>query len=418
MAGMKRKDDKRTVLKVGESQRANGSYDYRWTDSKGKRHTIYAKTLVELREKEKGLARDKYDGIKSEARYTTVNEVYDLWRTLKRGLKENTYSTYTYMYETFVWPTFGKLKVSKVKKSDVKRFYNQLADERNLKVSTIDHIHTVLHQVLTVAVDDNYLRNNPADGALKELRMAHGMDIEKRKALTSSQQELFLNYLRNHPIYQHWYPIFAVMIGTGLRVGEVTGLRWQDIDFEKGLIDVNHTLVYYAHRREGGKQGCYFNINTPKTKASNRTVPMFDFVKEAFLMEKQFQEKQGVKCNVVIDGYTDFVFINRFGNVQNQGTLNDAIKRIVRDCNDEILLKNEMPEVLLPPFSCHILRHTFTTRMCEAGINVKVVQDVLGHTDVSTTLNIYANVTEEFKKQEFAGFGKAFPGATEGAVAI
>jgi len=417
VAGIKRTDNKRTVLKVGESQRANGSYDYRWTDSRGKRHTIYAKTLGELREKEKSIVRDKYDGIKSEARYTTVNEVYDLWKSLKRGLKENTFSDYTYMYETFVWPTFGKLKISKVKKSDVKRFYNQLADERNLKVATIDNIHKVLHQVLTIAVDDNYLRNNPADGALRELRMAHGMDSEKKKALTSSQQELFLNYLRNHPIYQHWYPIFAVMVGTGLRVGEVTGLRWQDVDFENGYIDVNHTLVYYSHRREDSKKGCYFNINTPKTKAGKRKVPMLDFVKEAFLMEKQFQEKQGVKCNVVIDGYTDFVFVNRFGKTQNQGTLNDAIKRIVRDCNDEILLRNEKPEVLLPPFSCHILRHTFTTRMCEAGINVKVMQDVLGHKDVSTTLNIYANMTEEFKKQEFAGFSKSFPGALTEAVA-
>ena len=98
---------------------------------------------------------------------------------------------------------------------------------------------------------------------------------------------MFLDYLKTHPVYEHWYPVFAVMIGTGLRVGEVTGLRWCDIDMESGMIDVNHTLVYYDHRTEGSKKGCYFNVNTTKTPASMRQVPMLDFVKKAFELEKQ-----------------------------------------------------------------------------------------------------------------------------------
>ena len=101
------------------------------------------------------------------------------------------------------------------------------------------------------------------------------------------------------------------------------------------------------------------------------------------------------------DGYSDFIFVNRFGQAQHQGTLNKAIRRIIRDCNDEQFLKSDNPAVLLPPFSCHILRHTFTTRMCEAGVNVKVIQDALGHKDISTTLNIYTDVTRELKKAEF-----------------
>ena len=78
--------------------------------------------------------------------------------------------------------------------------------------------------------------------------------------------------------------------------------------------------------------------------------------------------------------------------------LNKAIRRIIRDCNDEQFLKTENPEVLLPHFSCHSLRHTFTTRMCEAGVNIKVIQDTLGHKDITTTLNIYTDVTKELKK--------------------
>ena len=401
----KRKDKDRIVLRKGECQRPNGSYDYRWTDQFGKRHVIYGKTLEELREKEKEVDRDISDGIKAEKRNTTINELFDLWCHIKRGLKDNTFQNYKYMYNTFVRPKFGKLKISQVKKSDVKRFYNYLADERGLQASTIDSIHTVLHQVFDLAVDDGYIRSNPSERVLKELKQAHCFQTEKRKALTVAEQELFLDYLRNTPHYRHWYPIFAVMLGTGLRVGEATGLRWCDIDLDEGLIDVNHTLVYYSH---GPQKGCSFNVNTPKTKAGERVVPMLGFVKEAFLEERENQKETGISCNASVDGYTDFIFVNRYGDTQHLGTLNKAIRRIIRDCNDAQFEKSENPEVLLPHFSCHTLRHTFTTRMCEAGVNIKVIQDALGHADVSTTLGIYADVTKDLRKDEFAGLDAYF----------
>ncbi len=401
----KRKDKDRIVLRKGECQRPNGSYDYRWTDQFGKRHVIYGKTLEELREKEKEVDRDISDGIKAEKRNTTINELFDLWCHIKRGLKDNTFQNYKYMYNTFVRPKFGKLKISQVKKSDVKRFYNYLADERGLQASTIDSIHTVLHQVFDLAVDDGYIRSNPSERVLKELKQAHCFQTEKRKALTVAEQELFLDYLRNTPQYRHWYPIFAVMLGTGLRVGEATGLRWCDIDLDEGLIDVNHTLVYYCH---GPQKGCSFNVNTPKTKAGERVVPMLGFVKEAFLEERENQKETGISCNASVDGYTDFIFVNRYGDTQHLGTLNKAIRRIIRDCNDAQFEKSENPEVLLPHFSCHTLRHTFTTRMCEAGVNIKVIQDALGHADVSTTLGIYADVTKDLRKDEFAGLEAYF----------
>lgn len=309
---------------------------------------------------------------------------------------------------TFVRPVIGSKRISTLKKSDIKKYYNYLVDERNLKPSTIDNIHTVLHQVLQIAVDDDFIRNNPSDNVLRELKKAHCFQSEKRRALTKPEQELFLNFLKTHPVYEHWYPVFAVMIGTGLRVGEVTGLRWCDIDMESGMIDVNHTLVYYDHRTEGSKSGCYFNVNTTKTPASMRQVPMLGFVKEAFEHEKQKQEDLGLHCEVTIDGYTDFIFINCFGQAQHQATLNKAIRRIIRDCNDEQFLHSDEPDVLLPHFSCHSLRHTFTTRMCEAGVNIKVIQDALGHSDISTTLNIYADVTKEMKAEEFKGLDSYF----------
>ena len=408
MAKEKRKDKSRVVLKTGELQRKDGSYSYSWMDKDKKRRYVYAQNLEDLRAKEAEIAKDISDGIKAEARYTTINELYELWKDLKRGLKDNTFENYKYMYETFVRNQIGGKRISMIKKSDVKRYYNYLVDERGLKAGTIDSIHNVLHQIFDMAVDDDYIRNNPSNNVLKELKKSHVFQTEKRRGLTEPEQELFLSYLRDTSNVQNWYSVFAVLLGTGLRVGEATGLRWCDIDLEHGIINVTHTLVYYDHRSSEGKKGCYFNVHTPKTEAGKRQVPMLGFVKEAFLMEKERQELLGVHCEVIIDGYTDFIFINRFGNPQHQSTLNKAIRRIIRNCNDEEFLKNDSPEVLLPHFSCHSLRHTFTTRMCEAGVNVKVIQDALGHKDITTTLNIYTDVTKELKMAEFEGLDQKF----------
>jgi len=393
---------KNQTLRSGESIHSNGGFQYRWADMYGKRRTVYAKTLEELREKEKEIERDQHDRIKPEARNVTVNQMYELWKQLKRGLKDNTFQNYRFMYDQYVAPRFGKLRISGLVKSDVKRFYNTLVDERGLSISTVDAVHTVLHQVLDMAVDDCYIRRNPADNVLKELKKVLALKTEKKRALTKPEQELFLDFLRRSPKYRHWYPVFAVLVGTGMRVGEAVGLRWCDIDLDDGIIDVNHTLVYYRH----AVNGCYCNVHSPKTENSIRQIPMLASVKEAFLLEKQYQEANGIHCAAMVDGYTDFIFVNRFGNPQHQGTLNKALKRIIRDCNDAILLKEKRNPLLLPHFSCHILRHTFATRLCEAGVNVKVIQDTLGHADVSTTLNIYADATKDLKKQEFANFDK------------
>lgn len=178
---------------------------------------------------------------------------------------------------------------------------------------------------------------------------------------------------------------------------EITGLGWEDIDLDNGMIEVNHTLVYYNHAEDGS----YFSVHTPKTKAGERMIPMLEEVKEAFLEERRYQEFNQIKCNMTVDGYSDFIFINRFGNVQHQGTLNKALCRIIRDCNDAQFEKRGINPVLLPRFSCHSLRHTFTTRLVEAGVNLKVIQNTLGHKDFSTTMDIYTDVTKELKQREF-----------------
>lgn len=402
----RRKDNKNRVLKEGEYQRTCGTYEYKWRDKRGNRHSISAVTLEELREKEIDVLRDVLDGVKADKNNLTINDLYNSWIQLKRGLKDNTFSNYKYMYTQFVEPDFGKNKLVDLKRSDVRGFYNFLAEERHIQVNTIDSIHTVLHQVLELGVEDDYLRYNPSDNALKELKKARNFETKRRRALTVPEQELFESFLSKQGQYHRWYPIFIIMLYTGMRVGEITGLRWCDIDLEDETISVNHTLVYYDKRDE---ERCTFSINTTKTKAGDRTIPMLPKVKDAFLMEKEYQEECGLRSKAVVDGYRDFIFVNRFGNVQHQGTLNKALRRIIRDCNYDVLDRDHSEDVtILPKFSNHSLRHTFTTRMCEAGVNIKAMQSILGHADAETTLDIYAEATKDLKKAELISFEKFF----------
>lgn len=397
---MRRKDNKGRVLKEGEGQRRDGSYDYRWRSSDGKRHSIYAKTLEELREKEQKIQKDKSDGIKVEAKNITVNDVYELWKQLKKGIKDNTFQNYCYMYEQFVYPSFGDRKLSTLKQSDVRRFYNSLVEVRHVKLRTVENIQTVLYQVFELAVEDGYIRTNLASNALKELKLVHKFDETRHKALTYEEQKLFEDCLYNDKRNTRWMPIFITMLYGGFRVSEITGLTWGDVSFDTNEISVNHALIYYSHSDDK----CYYTINTPKTKSGIRTVPMTKVVREALLEEKRMQEMLGVTCSVEIDGYTDFVFLNRHGGPQNQAVLNKILKRIIRDCNEKVLdqRKRNKDVILLPPLSCHSLRHTFATRLVESGVNMKVCQDVLGHADIQTTMNIYVDATKDFKDKEFS----------------
>lgn len=399
----RRKDSKNRVLKSGETERKQGGYQYRWNTDDGKRHYIYSASLKELRKKEKTIIHDMDDGIRTNNLNLTLNDMYKIWADIKKGLKPNTFNNYQYMYDHFVKESLGKYKVRSLHRTDIKRFYNRLVDIDGLKINTVGTIHLVIHQVLELAVDDDILRKNVSDNGLRDLKKVRGLHGKKRKALTVAQQNLFLDFIKNSPKYKHWYPTFAIMLGSGLRVGELTGLRWQDIDFKNNVINVNHTLVFYD-RSKASRTG--FGINTPKTKAGYRSVPMIKTVRDAFLEQKKYLEFLNLKSLDIIDGFKDFIFINRFGHVQHQGTLNKAIKRIIRDANFEALDKKPTikEENLLPDFSCHTLRHTFTTRLIESGMNVKVIQEALGHSDIQTTLNIYADVTKELKQQQFTQF--------------
>lgn len=368
-----RKDLRGRVLRKGESQRRSDErYVYTYTDPLGRRKYVYAQDLVTLREKEAQLMKDQMDGLDIYvAGKATVNFVFDRYMSLKNNLKPTTKSNYLYMYDRFIRDTFGKRNIAEIKYSDVVQFYNHLTKKQELKINTLETIHTLLHPTFQLAVRDDIIRKNPTDGVMAELKKNLGMKTGVRHALTIPQQRAFMEYIATHPIYFHWWPIFTIFLGTGCRIGEDRASE-------------NH-------------------ISTPKTEAGMRTIPMLDTVKDAFEMIWEEQKENGW-TDAEIDGMTGFVFCNRYGNIMNAQSVNRAIKRISSAYNatEEIEAKKEHREpVLLPDFSAHSLRHTFCTRLCERETNLKIIQSIMGHKDIQTTMDIYAEATEEKKQETF-----------------
>ena len=287
------------------------------------------------------------------------------------------------------------MKLRDVTYSSIVMFLKDTATKRNLSFGSIRNIKVVLSMVIDVAVKDDVLKGNPCRGVLREFQREYEKDTKEVRALTLKEQKTFESFLAKPGKYHRYYPVFTVMLWTGMRVGEVLGLRWEDIDFENNEININHTLLYYD---KGKGDGSDYKINPPKTKNSKRTVPMLPVVREALLKEKEFQDLFGIKCESVIDGYTDFVFLNSKGHVWHHKKLNYKLTKICEAINAEMQgTGDEFPHV-----HNHMLRHTFATRMREAGADMKAVSDMMGHEGILITLKTYTDASREFKNREIA----------------
>ena len=408
-----RQDNKGRNLWKGEYQKPSGIYEYRYTDALGKTHSVYSRRLTQtdkaspekqnepcLRELERRIERDRQDGINTAlAEKLTLNAFFEDYINNKPGLKQSTRTNYKYMYKKYVSDSLGLKKISQIKYSDILKFYNYLITDIGFKPRSMEVLHTILHPIFTIAVRDGYIRTNPTDGAMTEIKNSHNCENGKRHALTEVQQSAFMNYISGSQKYSHWLPLFTVFLGTGCRVGELIGLRWEDCDFENKLININHNLIYRL--QDNGK--CEFHITTPKTQAGIRVIPMLNEVKAALLKERKTQEKTSFN-ETVIDGYRGFIFKNRFGTVFSPHLINRAIDRIIKDYNSDETVKakseNRDP-LLLPHFTVHNLRHTFCTRFCENETNLKIIQEIMGHSDIKTTMDIYNEATLDKKKESF-----------------
>ncbi|MCD7981381.1 MAG: site-specific integrase [Clostridiales bacterium] len=233
---------------------------------------------------------------------------------------------------------------------------------------------------------------------MKEIKLENHYEKKARIALSIPEQAAFIDFVKDSR-FSYLLPMFTVFLGTGMRVGELTGLQWHDLNFKKRTISIERTMNYY--KRDGEK--CVFHIGTPKSKAGIRTIPMLPEVKSAFLKERQKQMMLG-GCNACVDGYADFVFTTTNGTPYTKASVDYTINCIIRAYNKQETGEAEKEcrePLLLPKFSVHNLRHTFITRFCENETNLKVIQEIAGHADIATTMNIYNKATAEAKQDSF-----------------
>ena len=401
---MARKDSKGRNLHTGESQRKDGTYMYRYTDERTrKRQTVYAKDLPELRAREKQIARDADDGILTDNRIKklTVNDLFNTYMKTK-SIAESSRRLYLVTWERHLKDSIGQTRVQQLQPSDVKAFYTQLSNE-GYSHSTIRLIHMILLPTLEMALDDDIIRKNPAKKALSS---NYGTAAKEKDVLTAAQQDALIKFMRESNVYNVYVPMITVMLETGVRCGELVGLTWNDVDMKKKELSINHQLGYQNF--DDGK-GCHFFVTAPKTDAGTRTIPLTQKACKAFAD----QQEQNILLNRhnirEIDGYSDFIFLTRTGNVLTHNTINKAICNAVDAYNRKETVAAEKehrkPE-FLPKLSAHSFRHTACTNMAKRGVNIKTLQYIMGHADCSITMDVYNHATgtddarEEMQKME------------------
>ena len=363
----KRKDPKGRILKKGETVRDNKSYVFRYQRN-GKRHAIYAPTLEELRIKEAAIERDLRDGIDISGGNITVSELVNRYINLKRSLKQNSQRAYRTVVKHIEDDPFGQRPIKTVKISDAKTFYIQLHDE-GMKRNTISIYHCVLRPAFEMAVDDDLIRKNPFKFNISDILPD---DKCKRQALTKEQQHRYLQFVEE--LGGNYYDDIVILLYTGLRVSELYGLTKSDIDFDNRCIQITKQLCRTAERP--------YYVEKPKTNSGVRYIPMNDKVYMA--LQRVVASRPQAKVERIVDGYNGFLFLDKNEMPKVAMNLEGYMRNVQRKY---IAIYGDT----LPTVTPHVLRHTFATNCQQAGMDVKSLQYLMGHSNVSVTLDIYTH---------------------------
>ena len=380
-----RYDKKGQKLKEGERVRADGRYEYRYVDpSTFKRKSTYANSLFDLRRKIKVL--QESISYTADVLSYSLNDWFELYiKTIQ--IEPQTLVNYRSLWKHHVEPEIGRMQLTDIKASHIKTFYAGLT-QKGYSVGTLKIIHGILCPVFNMALDDEVITKNPA---LNHLR-GYGRKERKREALTADQQKRMFDFAANSPVYKKHLPLLTFMVETALRVGELAGLTWDNIDRDKKTLTVDHQLIY-----KNLGYGCEFKICQPKTESGIRVIPLTEPVLKALTEVKKQQFLLAIDHSVEVDGYKNFIFTSINGNPYAPNALNHVLYGIVNAYNKKETYMSERENrkaEFLPKISCHIMRHTGCTRMAERGMDPKVLQYIMGHADFSITMNVYNHVSD------------------------
>lgn len=389
----KRRDNRKRILHNGETQRTDGRYRFTYQDLNGNTKDIYSWRLdkndpypkgkrkdLSLREKEKQIEQDIFNQIVPDGGNYTVLSLVEKYVSLKTGVRHNTESGYKTVINILKKDPFGSRRIDKVKLSDAKAWLVKLQKTDGRSYSSIHSIRGVLRPAFQMAENDDLIRKNPFQF---ELATVVVNDSVTREAVTRKQEREYLKFIQEDKHFCRYYEGIYILFHTGLRISEFCGLTLSDIEFKKNRIRVNHQLQRTSQMQ--------YIIEAPKTESGVRYIPMTEEVAECF--RKIIKNRTVPKIEPIVDGYTGFLYLDK--NDMPMVALHwEKYMQHIRE------KYNSIYKVQMPVITPHVCRHTFCSNMAKSGMNPKTLQYIMGHSDISVTLNTYTHVEFEDAENE------------------
>lgn len=369
------KDLRGKELGIGISQRKDGLYTARFTDKLGKRRQQYFKKLQECRN---WLAdaqfQDEHGGINI-CGDMTVSEWFEYWIKNIKGAsaKKNTISNYKKRYEQSIEPYIGNMLLGDIRPLHCQNILNVMANF-GYKNSTIRLVRTIMKVLFEDAIENEIIIKNPVK---KSVQCTQGKESTVKTAMTVEEQKIFLSHAKESSYYNQ----YAFVLQTGIRVGELVGLKWSDVDFKNRVMRISRTANQIDRE---------WVVGTPKSSSGKRDIPLTNEAMD--ILDKVKESRKSL--TVVPMQFHDIVFVSRTGRPVDNSTYNVILRKI---CN-----KAEIPYI-----SMHTLRHTFATRCIEAGMQPKTLQEILGHSNINITMDIYVHVMKDRKNKEMSNVESA-----------
>lgn len=372
------KDLKGKEIGKGIIQKKNGQYEARYVNRFGQRKSVSGRDLkdVKKRYREAVYEDEKELNIKEKVK---MEDWYVKWMvTYKEDLiRQSTRQIYNSLYYKYIAPMLGKLYLTEITQYQIRGMLKNIA-KKGYGYEIQNKVRILLLDIFNKALESDLIRKNPVKGiSLKR------NEEKDPKVLTTEEQTAFFDCCKG-TFYDNF---FIVAVSTGMRIGEIAALRWEDIDREKNVIHVTRTLVYQKYESDDKKE---YHFEAPKTKTSKRDIPISrqcELALKRQFLQKRVVEAKAPKTRKPKDEFRDLLFTTTYNTPLNSQLICQAIKKVVDEIN---LTRDDLDKIEL--FSAHCLRHTFATRAFEAGVQPKTVQKYLGHATLQMTMDLYTSV--------------------------
>ena len=389
----KRRDNKNRILHDGEFQQSDGRYRFSYRDLRGERKCVYSWRLdkndptpkgkkrdLSLREKERQVEQDLFDEIIPEGGHYTVLSLCERYVSLKTGVRKSTRTGYKTVINILKNDSMGSRRIDTVKLSDAKAWLIKLQQVDGRSYSSIHTIRGVLRPAFRMALEDDLIRKNPFDFELSSVIVN---DSVTREAITREQERNLLKFIKEDRHFCRYYDAIYILLNTGLRISEFCGLTKSDINFKDMTIRVERQL-------QRGSDMQYI-IEKPKTECGNRFVPMTPEVADCF--KNIIKNRETPRVEPMIDGVVGFLCLDK----NDMPMVSLHWEKYMQHIREKY---NSIYKIQMPRVTPHVCRHTFCSKMAKSGMNPKTLQYIMGHSDISVTLNVYTHVSVDDAKEE------------------